>query len=230
MKKNIFLLALANGIVSMSFAQNYDSDSVLYTPIPKPTPTHRSGDGVKASRPIVYFFSIQAGTLAGCNDCNKGKEFTFSAATIQGIAIGMKLRTGVGLGFDSYQNWQTFPVYGMVSWDVIGNRNRNALFIQMSYGWAHPWFVRDGAYASYVSDPFSGVQGGRMLNPQIGYRIKYYDLKLSFAVGYKFQQIHYRRPGYYYLSCPSCDLPQLSFDEITQDMNRVQVVISVGWK
>jgi hypothetical protein len=233
MKKNIFLLVLMNGIaVSMSLAQNNDSDSIYYTPIPTPKPTRTltRNDELKNSRSIVYFFTIQAGALVGCNDCSNGKEFTFSAATTQGITIGMRLRTGIGLGFDSYQNWQTFPVYGMVSWDLIGNKDKNAVFVQMSYGWAHPWFVRDGAYASYVADPFSDVQGGRTLNPQIGYRINYYDLKLSVAIGYKFQQIHYRKPGYYYPNCPQCDFPQLSFDDITQDMNRVQLVIGVGWK
>ena len=233
MKKNIFLLVLVNGIaVSMSLAQNYDSDSVYYTPIPNPKPARarRSDDDKNNANPIAYFFIIQTGTLVGCNDCSKGKEFTFSAATIQGITIGRRLRTGIGLGFDSYQNWQTLPIYGMVSWDLIGNKNRNAVFVQMSYGWAHPWFVKDGAYASYVADPFSSVEGGRMINPQIGYRINYYDLKLTVAIGYKFQQIHYKKPGYFYPNCPQCDFPQLSFDEITQDMNRVQLVIGIGWK
>ncbi len=233
MKKNILFLVLVNGIAaSTSLAQNYDSDSVYYTTIPKPKPTPmlKSDDEVKGSRAIVYFFAIQTGALVGCNDCSKGKEFTFSAATIQGITIGMKLRTGIGLGFDSYQNWQTLPVYGMVSWDLIGNKNKNAVFVQMSYRWAHPWFVKEGAYASYVTDPFSSVSGGRMVNPQIGYRMSYYDLKLSIAVGYKFQQFHYKKPGYYYPNCLQCDAQPLSYDEITQDMNRVQIVISIGWK
>jgi len=184
----------------------------------------------RSSNRVEYFFNIQTGALIGCNECDKGKEFTFSAATVQGITIGKKFRTGIGLGFDSYQNWQTIPLYGMASWDLIGNKTKNALFVQINYGWAHPWFVRDGSYANYSSDPFSNVAGGRMLNPQIGYRIKYYNLKLSMAIGYKFQRMHYSKPSYYYTNCLTCDFPQQTLDEVTQDMNRVQLMMSIGWK
>src|SRR6267154_1561715 len=128
MKKHIIFLVLTNGIVSMGLAQNYDSDSVYYTPIPKPTQGRSSDDEQKNPGSVVYFFAIQAGALVGCNDCSKGKEFTFSAATIQGVTIGRKFRTGIGLGFDSYQHWQTVPIYGMVSWDLIGDKNKNAVF------------------------------------------------------------------------------------------------------
>ena len=108
------------------------------------------------------------------------------------------------------------------------------MFVQMNYGWAHPWFVRDGAYSNYTFDPFSGVAGGRMINPQIGYRIKYYNLKLSMAIGYKFQRLSFRVSQY---QCPACDytyccgyVPPMTLIDITQDMNRVQLIMSVGWK
>jgi hypothetical protein len=205
---------------------------VQYTPIPIPLSKHKNKNEhveLFSGKP-GYFFNVQVGTLVGCNDCGKGKDFTFSTSTNQGVTLGNKFRTGLGFGFDSYQNWQTLPLYAFASWDLIGNKNTNAIFVQISYGWAHPWFVRDGFYSYYTSDPFSGVSGGRMINPQIGYRINYYSLKLSMAIGYKYQQIFYKKPMYYYPNCPACDFPQLSFDEITQDMNRVQVVMSVGWK
>ena|SRR5258707_1160964 len=234
MRQAIFLLAFFLVItnVSMSYAQNYDSDSVYYTPILKSKVKHRKQEDEQSTKRVEYFFNVQTGTLMGCNDCSKGKEFTFSAATVHGITVGKKFRAGIGLGFDSYQNWQTLPLFGMVSWDLIGSKNKNAVFVQLAYGWAHPWFVRDGAYSNYTSDPFAGVRGGRMVNPQIGYRLKYYNLKLSMAVGYKFQQIFYKRPNYYYINCPTCDFytTTLTSLDITQDMNRVQLVISVGWK
>jgi hypothetical protein len=226
--RNILLLTLTNLIsASVSLAQNYDLDSVYYTPITKPKQKYK--DETLPQKRIEYFFNVQSGMLIGCNDCGKSKDFTFSAATVHGITIGKKARTGIGLGFDSYQNWQAFPLYGMVSWDLIGNKNKNALFVQMAYGWAHPWFVRDGVYSSYNTDPFSSVKGGKMFNPQMGYRLRYHDLKLSVAIGYKFQRIFYTRPSYSY--CLACDfVPRQSFDEITQDMNRVQLMMSVGWK
>jgi hypothetical protein len=67
-----------------------------------------------------------------------------------------------------------------------------------------------------------------MINPQIGYRMKYYNLRLSLAVGYKFQRIFYDSKQY---TCPYCDFaPTTSAAEITQDMNRVQLMMSMGWK
>jgi len=226
-KRNILFLVLGSVIPLVSLAQHDDLDSVYYTPITKSKQKYKVE--TPSQKKIEYFFNIQSGMLVGCNDCGKSKDFTFSAATVQGITIGKKIRTGIGLGFDSYQNWQSLPLYGMISWDLIGNKNKNAVFVQMAYGWVHPWFVKDGAYASYVADPFSNVKGGRMINPQIGYRLRYYNLKLSVAIGYKFQRIFYKRPSYSY--CLACDFgPQQSFDEITQDMNRVQLMMSVGWK
>jgi len=226
----VFLLPLLILTISVStvFSQQYDSDSVYYTPVAKPKSKLKEKE--KLSRSIEYIFNIQTGALVGCNDCDKGKEFTFSVTTVQGVTIGKKLRTGIGIGFDSYQNWQTLPLYGMASWDLIGYKTKNALFVQMNYGWAHSWFVRDGFYSNYSSDPFTSVEGGRMINPQIGYRISYYDLKLSIIAGYKFQRITYKKPGYYNPNCPTCDFTQLSVNEITQDMNRVQLMMSVGWK
>ncbi len=235
-RQTIFLLLLMAG-TSIGYAQNYDFDSVYYTPIPKPQAKIRkkAKEEIQLSKKIEYFFNVQTGLLVGCNDCGKAKELTFSATTVHGITIGRKLRAGLGLGFDSYQNWQTLPIYGVASWDLIGNKNKNAVFLQMAYGWAHPWFIRDGAYGSYTSDPFSGASGGRTINPQIGYRMKYYNLKLSMAVGYKFQRIHYSSAYFQlYPNCPTCNYyittNQISTTAITQDMSRVQLIMSVGWK
>ncbi|MBS1505488.1 MAG: hypothetical protein JSS79_02470 [Bacteroidetes bacterium] len=187
---------------------------------------------VSASKYVGYFFAVQAGTLIGCSSCDQGKDVTFSGSTVHGLTIGRKLRAGLGVGIDSYQNWQTLPVFFMASWDVIGNKNKNALFLQMTYGAAHPWFVRNGVYATYMYDPYSKVSGGRMINPQLGYRIKYHDVKLAFAVGYKFQRIFYSSNYYQYWGCPACDFvaQPISTTDITQDMTRVQLSMSVGWK
>lgn len=225
--RRVFSLSLLIFTINVSnvFSQGNDSDSVYYTPILKSKP--KSNGEAGSLKQFEYFFNIQTGALVGCNDCDKGKEFTFSATTVQGVTIGNKCRAGLGIGFDSYQNWQTLPLYGMVSWDLIGNKNKNALFVQVNYGWAHPWFARDGSYSYYSSDPFTAVAGGRMFNPQIGYRVSYYNLKLSIVAGYKFQSITYKKQYYY---CPACDLLQQSFDEVTQDMNRVQLMMSVGWR
>ncbi len=228
MKMKFTFLAISCFAMAMeAVGQNYDADSIHYTPIPKPKLKKKKAgkDQYQSSKKIEYFFNLQMGSLVGCNDCGKGKELTFTAATVHGITIGKKLRTGIGMGFDSYQNWQALPVYGLISWDLIGNKNKNAVFLQMAYGWAHPWFVRDGAYSSYTSDPFLGVAGGRMINPQIGYRLKYYNIKMSITIGYKYQRIFYG-----YNTCPTCARPESTIENITQDLNRVRLTMSVGWK
>src|SRR5258706_4796698 len=231
MKNSIaLLLCLSTG--SFCFAQNYDADSVLYTPIEKPKEKKIKLVDEENGKVVEYFFNIQAGSLIGCNNCGKGKDVTFSFATTHGVTIGKKLRTGVAVGFDSYTNWQTSPIYAVVSWDLIGNKNGNAVYLQMEYGWSHPWFVRNGSYSYYNTDPFIGVSGGKMINPSIGYRIKYYNLKMSLAVGYKFQRIFYKT-NYYGYYCPSCNYIAFSMpaqSEITQDFNRLQVILIVGLK
>jgi hypothetical protein len=80
-----------------------------------------------------------------------------------------------------------------------------------------------------VSDPFYNIKGGRMMNPEIGYRLKYYNLRVSLAAGFHFQRISYETRQY---SCPYCEFasPPLTKVEITQDMNRVELIMTVGWK
>ncbi len=212
-------------IPSVSMAQNYEADSVYYTPIPKPQPKTRK---VKAevelpTKLFSYFFNLQMGGLFG-------KEVTFTTTSVHGVTIGKKLRVGFGIGYDYYKNWQTTPVYGMASWDLIGNRNKNAVFLQMAYGWASPSYMSDAGYTYYYNNNPTAWCGGRMINPQIGYRIKYYNVKIAMAIGYKFQRIFYKQnsgivdPGFSQFRYPYTAL------DVTQDLSRVQLIMSVGWK
>lgn len=226
MRAIIFTLSLALCFHFAFSQENYDADSVHYTPIPKETKAKQKSKEVESIKGVEYFFNVQFGSLAGCNDCGNGKDFTFSTSTQHGVLIGKKLRTSVGIGFDSYLNWQTLPLFTSASWDLIGNRNKNAVFLQLSYGWSHPWFVKSSQYSYYTSDPFTDVDGGRMINPQIGYRIKYYDLRIALSLGYKYQRISYKVFGYG--SCPACDFP--NWYDVTQDMNRFQMNMVVGWR
>jgi hypothetical protein len=225
------LLLLLFGFAIVCHAQSYDADSVLYTPIAKNGAKKiKLAEEEKDTKRIGYFFNVQMGSLIGCNNCGKGRDVTFSAATTHGVTVGKHLRGGLGVGLDSYANWQTLPVFVSVSWDLIGNKNRNAVFVQLNYGWAHPWFVRSNLYNNYTTDPYHAVSGGRMVNSSIGYRIKYHDLKLSFGIGYKVQRIFYRSdPSYVCLWCDFYHIPYENLD-ITQDINRLQLMMSVGWR
>jgi hypothetical protein len=215
----------------ITFSQDdFAADSVRYTPIVKPIKSIADKAEVSASaKKVNYFFNVQVGSLVGCNDCDNGKDFTFSAATVHGVSFGKKLRVGLGIGFDSYLNWQTLPLFGQASWDLIGNKNRNALFLQLAYGWAHPWFVKSSAYANYLTDPFSSVEGGRMINPQIGYRIKYYDLRIAFSVGYKYQSISYKVFNNIYCDPAACP-PNIQWSDVSRDTDRFQFNLILGLK
>jgi hypothetical protein len=209
-------------------AQNFDGDSIYYTPIPKNETDKKVSSESIDDKLFIYFFNLQVGPLIGCNNCGERKEITFTASTIHGITIGKKLRTGLGIGLDSYYSWQTMPLFASASWDLFGTKNTNALFIQFNYGWAKPW-LNESAQTSYG---YKSVSGGRMINTQLGYRIKYHDLKISFGIGYKFQRasVHFEYPNYYYWFDGSPIQGRSSTMKIQEDMNRLMFSMAIGWK
>jgi hypothetical protein len=203
---------------------NFDRDSVYYTPITKPAPKKKE---VEKENKVSYFFTISSGASIGCANCKSGSEVTFSTSTIHGVTIGKRLRVGAGLGYDSYYNWQTAPVFGAVSWDLIGNKNKNALFLQFSYGGASAWRNLVEEYG------FKKVEGGKAIGTQVGYRIRYHDARLSFSIGTKYQEVttSYEYPTYRYgfNGQPIIgDTP--STKSVLQELNRIQLSISIGWK
>jgi hypothetical protein len=210
----------------------FDTDSVYYTPIPKMAATKKKeiNQAQDSGKKIRYFFNINSGALVGCQDCKSGSEVTISSSTIHGVIIGKKLRVGMGLGYDSYYLWQTAPLFGAVSWDLIGNKNKNALFIQVSYGGAFAWRNSIGEYGFEYG--FKKAEGGKTFAAQIGYRVRYHDLKLSFSAGTKFQEVttFYEYPTYYYTFNGQSVLGAPSTKSVLQELNRLQFNLSVGWK
>ncbi|MFM9837709.1 MAG: hypothetical protein ACKVOQ_05550 [Cyclobacteriaceae bacterium] len=206
---------------------DFDKDSVYYSPIPKATAEKKENNTEKREKLLSYFFSINSGALVGCQDCNGGSEVTFSSSTIHGATIGKKLRVGVGLGYDSYYLWQTAPLFGTVSWDLIGNKNKNALFLQFGYGGANAWRNSVQEYG------FKKVEGGKTFTTQIGYRIRYHDVRISFLIGTKYQEVttFYEYPTYRYGFNGQPILGETpSTKSVLQELNRIQLSISIGWK
>jgi hypothetical protein len=209
--------------------QHVDDDSVSYTPIPLPVPESITkkkflSDSIFTNRKPVYFFSLNVGSLFGCNNCidAAGVSTTFSAAN--GVAF-KKLRVGVAGGFDSYLGWNAIPVSAVVSWDLWGNRNRNAFFIQLNYGHSKAWMIN--ALHPYG---FDKAKGGRMFSPQVGYRIKYHDINISLLTGIKLQRVfaYYKYPtwnwnGFEYIQ-------GTNFSKVEENISRFMVSVSVGWK
>jgi len=215
-------------------AQDFDADSIYYTPIPRISqqqeriPKNIFADSTGRDRSVQYFFNVQMGPLIGCQDCESGKEITFSTSTLHGVTIGKKLRIGLGSGLDSYNSWVTMPAFGSVGWDLAGTKNSQALFVQLNYGWSVFTFRRDSPQDSNPGK----VSGGRMISPQIGYRIKYHDLKISIALGSKHQRVfmEYEIPNYYYLGDGTLVVGSSYKTTIKESMNRFMLSLAVGWK
>jgi hypothetical protein len=183
-------------------------------------------DSVVVKKRVEYFFYVQSGMLVGCNECGKGKEITFSGATVHGVKLGNRVRIGAGLGYDSYYNFSTLPVFGSASWDLFSKKN--AFFLQFNYG---------GALKVWKYDPFSeyGYQrsvGGRMVNPLVGYRIRYHDASIALMVGYKFQKIksYYQYENYIWDPNTQRNLPDPIESSEKRSINRFMISLAVGWK
>jgi len=214
-------------------AQDFDGDSIYYTPIPKPaqrTVTGKSSHRVHSSTTLVsrkpeYFFNFQTGPLIGCGDCENGKDISFTTSIVNGITIEKKIRAGLGIGLDSYVGWKTMPLFGALSWDLFGSKNRNAFFLQLNYGLAKAWIQK-----SNQGYGFDKAEGGRMICPQIGYRVKYHDLRISVSMGVKMQRT------YSYYKYPNWILVNGEYQQsiysttIKQDLNRLMFTMAVGWK
>ena len=209
-----------------SFAQDYSGDSVFYTPISKikkKSPTSALDQG----RWINYFFTLQTGALIGCKDCSQVSDVSFTTSTVHGVTIGRKLRIGAGFGFDSYTDWQTLPIFGAVSWDLIGNKNSNALFVQWNYGGAKAWMNKTAQEYGYKDS-----SGGRTTSVQLGYRIKYYDLRISFSLGLRSQQVssYNEYPTFYRGPTGQLVAGTPSSKTNSEELNRLQFSMTLGWR
>ena len=248
----LIVLLVANSLTVC--AQDFDADSIYYTPIPKVNPAEQSrksnysvddesleqprkpnpfatglvsSDSVISEQFVGYFFNVQVGSLIGCSDCIAEKEVSFTASTVHGITIGKKLRVGGGVGFDSYYGWQTVPFFGSVSFDLLGSKNTNAFFIQCNYGWSSPWRTEKAWEVMQTS-----VEGGQMFYGMAGVRLKYYDLRLSFTLGGKVQEVYsyFDSPTYYYDINGNPISGTSSRTTIAETMKRFAATVTIGWK
>lgn len=185
---------------------------------------HDDQDSLRKKK-IEYYFQFQSGSLIGCNSCSDGKQISFSGSTTHGIKIGKKLRVGAGVGLDSYFEWNTIPLFGSVSWDLIGKKN--ALYVEMNYGGAlASWRTID-----YQEYGFQKTNAGYMYSYGLGYRVKYEKMRISLGVGRKTQLVtsYYEYPTYYWNNNNYVQ-GDPSRKMIKNEMNRLQIWLAVGWK
>jgi len=183
-------------------------------------------DTVKSSKQVAYFFYLQSGALIGCNECSRGKGVSFSGATVHGVKLGRRLRVGGGMGIDTYYNWNNLPVFGSISWDLLARKN--AFFVLLNYG---------GTLTSWKYSPFDEYgykesNGGRMVNPMVGYRITYHDISISLLAGYKSQKMasFYEYPSYYWDPINGQLLGDPMTTKMSRELNRFMISLTVGWK
>ncbi|MEJ7646825.1 MAG: hypothetical protein WKF87_19670 [Chryseolinea sp.] len=229
----IFLIVFGVAINAHLRAQDFDADSIRYTPISKPkTETAKRSprvfkDTIEHQKFISYYFNINVGALAGCDNCASPNTITFTTSTVHGITIGKKFRVGAGIGLDAYDGWQTIPFFGQLGYDVLGTRNTNALFLDAQYGWAHAWDNRRPEEFSLID-----VNGGAMLGGQIGYRIKYRDVRIGLVLGMKRQVVssYYEYPTFYTNPLGIWVAGSPSKITIEREMRRVLIALQIGWK
>jgi hypothetical protein len=221
------LLAAVFLIPNFLQAQHVTDDSVQYTPIPIPVVKEKkidNADGTsKRDRKVAYFLILQSGALVGCSQCGDATDVSFTTSAVNGVTIAKKIQAGIGVGFDTYLGWQTLPVYASLGYDLFGNKNGNAFFIRLNYGFSKAW--RLDSFRGYS---FQKAEGGRMFAPQAGYRIKYHDLNLSFAVGVRFQRVfsYYEYPTWTMVNGEY--QPSTNNSIVKQDMTRLMITMAVG--
>ncbi|MEQ1584830.1 MAG: hypothetical protein ABL895_03060 [Cyclobacteriaceae bacterium] len=188
--------------------------------------SYEKPDSIVGVKKFEYYFYLQSGTLIGCNECSRGKELTFTGATVHGVKIGKRLRVGAGLGYDSYYGWNTMPVFGSASWDLFAKRN--AFFVQFDYGGS----LKSWKYSQYDEYGYQGSEGGRMVNPMVGYRVRYHDISLALLVGYKYQRVSstYEYPTYYWDPLRGQIMGEPNKTTMVKEMNRFMLSMSIGWK
>lgn len=165
-----------------------------------------------SKRQFLYFNNFLAGGLLG----KSGQGSFLSLSTTHGIRI-KRLALGAGVGFDSYINWKTLPLFGTLSYDLVKIK-RNAIFIQFIAGYTDAWRIKTADW-----EPDYNISGGEVIGSIIGYRITAKQFSLYISAGHKFQQINYA-----YNPTPEITGQSESRISIEENINRLQVQIGFG--
>ena len=137
---------------------------------------------------LSYFNHTQIALLIGEeSEDQMRKAMIPSFQTVTGILLGKHWGLGIGVGVEPYE-YVVFPVF--LSGNYFFSNNKSAPYFAAKAGYAFANSHKRLDYAYYNGDYTN--QGGFMLNPEIGLRIKmpYFDMTLS--GGYRFQQLESR--------------------------------------
>lgn len=177
-----------------------------------PSAAAQSDSSVVSKNKVVYYNNILAGGLLG--ESGKGSGFTVS--TTHGIRIN-RFSIGAGVGFDSYFDWKTVPVFGTIEVDFARLR-KNAFFVQINGGYAEAARVRREEWITDYRE-----YGGPMMSYMLGYKMKAEKFSLYILAGQKFQEAHFS----YGIPLWSSFAPAPS-TTIEESMNRLVVQLGFG--
>ena len=171
-------------------------------------------DSSSVSKKITYFNNLLAGGLFG--DSGKGSGVTIS--TTHGVRIN-RFAIGAGIGFDSYFDWKTVPVFGSLSFDFAKVR-QHAFFLQFNGGYAEASRI-ERAEEEWLTE--YREYGGEMISSMLGYKINTGKFNLYILAGHKYQKAHFS----YNPLAPwsSFRAPEVSVEE---NMNRIVFQIGFG--
>lgn len=131
---------------------------------------------------ISYFMSMHSGALLG----KKGDGTSLTASTVHGVRY-KRLRLGVGIGYDAYNEWRTLPVFASGGYDLISKREA-ALYVQFNTGYSRAWnpFKDEGQF-------IYEEEGGVFFHPLVGLRLGDGKMKMYCSAGYRIQNLTYEQ-------------------------------------
>ena len=163
---------------------------------------------------ISYFVSIHSGGLLG----KKAQGSSLSVSLVQGVRHN-RFALGVGVGYDSYAEWQTVPLFASVAYDLAGRR-RGAFFVMMNTGYSDAW------NPLIDKDQFTySEEGGFFFHPLLGYRRDIEKFSFYFSAGYKFQNLTYEQTPNWWIWGG-----QTRKVTISRDIQRLSIQIGIGFR
>lgn len=165
------------------------------------------------SRPIHGFIALYGGALFP----QVGETTTITTSLVPGVRFN-RIALGVGVGYDTYDYWETLPIFATVSYDVL-RPAKGALFLQLDGGYAKAW-----ARQSNLIDGISELEGGYTFHPIIGYRMHYEKLTFYLSAGYKIQRLSYS------FGSPAAATTWAWgwSTTVTQDIERLSIQVGIG--
>jgi hypothetical protein len=139
-------------------------------------------DSLRHARP-AYFNNLLMGALLG----KKELGASFTANTTHGVRY-KGFSAGLGIGYDTFTDWRTMPVYASIGYDILKLKSRDVVFVTFTGGYSWVW-RQNRQNDIFLYD----AHGGAMIYPMMGYRVFLNRWSVYFSAGYKIQRIGYEQ-------------------------------------